>query len=198
METKKQIRKEFLQKRDALSEKQRATENERITAHILASSFYKAADSVLLFASYKTEADTFAIAGQALCDHKELYYPVVKGKEMEFYRVESLDELKDGYRGIPEPDALPDRQFKPNSCGKILMIMPGVCFDKNGGRIGYGGGFYDRYLEYLKSLPQMALVTVALAFSCQIAEDRVIPRDPYDISPDYIVSSKEGVIHCRI
>ncbi|MBE5871595.1 MAG: 5-formyltetrahydrofolate cyclo-ligase [Lachnospiraceae bacterium] len=198
METKKQIRAIFLKKRDALSGKQRAEESAMITAHILASSFYKEADSVLLFASYRTEADTFSLAGQVLCDHKKLYYPVVLGKEMEFYRVESLEELKEGYCGIPEPDALAERQFTPLDCGKVLMLMPGVCFDRAGGRIGYGGGFYDRYLEHLKSKPGVELVTAALAFSCQIAEDGAIPKEQYDISPDYIVSSKEGVIHCRI
>lgn len=191
METKKQIRKRILEKRDALSEAQRKKENDLIYDLVMGSSAYKQADGLLVFASFGSEADTFRIAGEALCEGKILYYPLVTGDEMEFYRVDEISALKPGFRGILEPEASDETKYIPRSDQNILMLMPGVVFDRKGGRIGYGGGFYDKYLEKLLNNPKLHVTTIAIAFSCQILDEGHIPQEEHDISPDYVISSEE-------
>lgn len=194
METKKQIRKRILEKRDALSETQRKKENDAIYDLVRQSSAYKQADELLVFSSFGSEADTFRIAKEALCEGKTLYYPLVTGDEMEFYRVDAISALKPGFRGILEPEASDETRLKPRPDQNILMLMPGVVFDRSGGRIGYGGGFYDKYLEKLFGNPKLHVTTIAIAFSCQIMKQGCIPREEHDISPDYIISPEE-IIH---
>lgn len=98
---------------------------------------------------------------------------------MVFYKLTDFSQLEPGYFGIPEP-----------ASGEIvdwpqaLMIMPGVAFDRNNHRVGYGGGFYDRYLE---KHPQME--RVAIAFSFQMLPE--VPTEPTDICPQIIVTEKE-------
>ena len=111
METKKQIRKAVLQKRDSLPPKIRDDENAHIRALIQSSSFYRDAQCMLLFASYGSEADTFRIASDAVRDGKSIYFPLVEGDTMDFYRIDAFDELTAGYHGIMEPKAEETRRF---------------------------------------------------------------------------------------
>lgn len=194
METKKQIRKRILKKRDALSDAQRKKENDLIYNLVTGSSAYKQADGLLVFASFGSEADTFRIAEDAYREGKILYYPLVTGDEMEFYRVDEISALKPGFRGILEPEASDETRLCPRPEQNILMLMPGVVFDREGGRIGYGGGFYDKYLEKLLNNPKLHVTTIAIAFSCQILDEGHIPREEHDISPDYVISP-DGIIH---
>ena len=107
---------------------------------------------------------------------KTVWVPKVHGETMDFYEITSFDELKPGAYGILEPDA-----GIPASADDGLMIMPGVAFDTNRNRVGYGGGYYDRYLE---SHPQ--LHTLALAFDMQVLFE--VPAEEQDIKPQLLVT----------
>ena len=167
---------------------------------------YREAEAVLAYVSYKSEADTTALIQQALADGKYVFAPKVSGSEMEFWRISSLEDLLEGYRGILEPEqsiSFTDWISK-HTGSKVMMWMPGVAFDKERHRIGYGGGFYDRYLNRLaQRLEQtdsmesprthsesITLTTAALAYSCQVLEQ--IPYEEHDVKPDLLITEQEG------
>ena len=110
---------------------------------------------------------------------KEVAVPKVDGKDMIFYKLTDFSQLEPGYFGIPEPARGEIVEWED-----ALMIMPGVAFDKNNHRVGYGGGFYDRYLEKHPDLKR-----IAAAFEFQILSE--VPTEPTDISPEIVVTEKQ-------
>lgn len=188
MNDKAKLRKRMLSIRDELTGDIRAENSELIRKKLVGSSIYKNAEIVLSYASYRSEVDTWAINKQILADNKKLYLPktYVKEKRLRFIRVSDMDELKPGALGIMEPDGEGEGiDPKMTGAGAVLMIMPGVAFDNNGARLGYGGGFYDRYLsEYEELIPR----TVLIAFEAQRADE--ICTDEYDIRPGQILTEK--------
>ena len=121
---------------------------------------------------------------------------------MDFYRIFSVEDLTAGYQGILEPrNGLSFMRAKEEGdpgLQQILICMPGAAFDRTCHRIGYGGGFYDRYLSRLfregknaetAAWPQAAFTTAALAYDCQIFGE--IPWEAHDICPERIVTETE-------
>lgn len=189
MQTKMQIRKEILSKRDALSNEERIIKSRRITDAVLKLDCYQKAASILLFASYKSEVNTFLLAKESIHQGKTVFFPKVTGKEMEFYKIAAIDELKPGYHGILEPSISEANAYYGSVTSDTVMIMPGSVFDLYGNRIGYGGGFYDRYLEKLEKANYI-IDTIAVGFECQIIENDILPADVHDKKTDYIVTEK--------
>ncbi len=211
---KAKIRREILQKREAMPKELRKAYSRQITEKVLASEYYRQAKTILIYVSFRSEVETMPLIRRALEDGKEVCLPRVmpsayqaKTGEMEFYRVTDagdLDNLEISRWGIPEPPALEERRFIPeenaeeiaeknagentrdNINGQILMIMPGAAFDRRCNRIGYAGGFYDRYLERFPGCE-----TMALAFSLQITEE--IPAEAHDRKPSCIIT-ESGII----
>lgn len=109
--------------------------------------------------------------------------PKVVGKDMVFYRLTDFSQLEPGYYGIPEPARGEIVQWED-----AMMIMPGVAFDRDNHRVGYGGGFYDRFLEKHPRIER-----VAVAFSFQILPQ--VPVEPTDIFPQIIVT--ESDVYCQ-
>ena len=102
---------------------------------------------------------------------------------MEFYRIRSESELRPGYRGIQEPvESAPRYEYHAEKMSRTLMLMPGAAFDRQKNRLGYGKGFYDRYLAEKEAL---CLRTIGVGFSCQMVEE--IPRTPKDIRPYQVI-----------
>ena len=195
MKSKKEIRKTILEKRNALTKAEHREKSQRITELIVSSKQFQNSDIYLLFASYKSEVDTTGIIQYALSMGKPIYLPKVMGSEMEYYQIQSMEDLKEGYRGIQEPQVNPSLQFIPPKDKKIFVLMPGAVFDKGGGRIGYGGGFYDKFLKRLETeIPQENLCKMAVAFECQMIDEGVIIREKHDIAPDDIVT--ENTVYC--
>lgn len=123
-----------------------------------------------------------------------------KPTEMEFYRISSLEELQKGYQGILEPAALPERSFHAWRAGaekrealSLRMLLPGAVFDRSGNRIGYGGGFYDRWLaKWWAESAEYSFGTfekIGLAYGIQIAQE--IPADPLDQKVDAVITEKQ-------
>ena len=124
---------------------------------------------------------------------KKVYCPkvIANGAEsvMEFFQILSKDDLKEGYKGIKEPDAIEDRKFILSS-QKAILIMPGAVFDKSGHRIGYGKGFYDRFLHGKENFFESK---IALAYDFQVQEE--IPFESHDVCADIIITEKD-VSYC--
>lgn len=182
-EQKKQIRREALARRNALTEPERERGKLLITERILGHQWYYLSDTILAFVSYGSEICTTEILKSALQDGKSVYVPKVEDGEMEFYRIFSLSELKNGYKGIPEPAGDTDRYvFEPEHADKCLLLMPGSAFDPLGNRMGYGGGFYDRYLADKENL---RLRSIGIGFRCQQVEQ--VPVETTDVKPYQVI-----------
>lgn len=201
-EQKKRIRREALAKRDRLTKERRKAYSDKILASLTQLSCYTEAAAVLTYVSFRSEVDTVPLIKQAHADGKAVFAPRVIGRDMEFYQLFSVEELIEGYRGILEPKgslSYADWISQERKGRETLICLPGAAFDRARHRIGYGGGFYDRYLSRLSAeerisetaalYPQVTVTTAALAFSCQILEK--IPWEAHDIRPELIVTEKE-------
>jgi 5-formyltetrahydrofolate cyclo-ligase len=145
---------------------------------------YKESKTVLLFASFNSEVDTSGIIDDALQRGKRVVLPKVdtEKKILALYSIKTRTELKPGFKGIPEPESLPEREISPEEIDFILV--PGVAFDEHGGRLGYGGGYYDKLLGSLNQKPHL----VAIAFEEQIIER--VPVSTHDIRIPKIVTDR--------
>ena len=185
---KKSIREKSLRLRNALSASEREEKSESIRNKLFALKSYQEAEIILIYAAYQSEVYTLPVIEQALLDGKKVFCPKVQGEDMEFYQIENTEMLVEGYTGIPEPsDISAGRSFREvlgqeNGCC-ILMLMPGCAFDKNCCRLGYGRGFYDKYLTINSSI---SIHKIALAYECQIWPE--IPQDEQDVRPDMIIT----------
>lgn len=186
LKNKKDIRRFILEQRDKLEPDIKKELDKKIFSELIDSEVYKNASVIFVFVSFKSEVGTHEIIKQALKDSKTICVPKIntKEREMEIFKINSLEELKEGYYGILEPG-----EYCPsvNSNDIDLVIMPGAAFDRQGGRIGYGGGFYDRFLSRMNK----KVDKIALAYDFQIL-DRV-PMDEFDVRVDGIVTN-EGYI----
>lgn len=146
------------------------------------------ADTVLLFASYKSEPSTWELASYLLEKNIPVAYPRCGSNgEMTFYSVGSTDELISGKYGIREPS---DKAAAlPRITDKTVCIVPGLSFTENGARLGYGGGYYDRFLA---KYPE--LFTIALAYEKCIADN--LPCTALDIKIKSIVT-EERMVFCN-
>ncbi len=182
-EQKKELRREVLARRDALTKEERERGKFLITERILGHQWYYLSDTILGFASYGSEICTLEILDNALRDGKSVYVPKVEGREMQFYRIRTLAELKEGYKGIPEPEGNTEHYvFDPQKAGKCLLLMPGSVFDPLGNRMGYGAGFYDRYLA---DKEELRLRSIGIGFRCQQAE--MVPTEETDRKPYQVI-----------
>ena len=154
--------------------------------HVLETEEYREAETLFVYVDCKHETETSDLIRRAWADGKSVAVPRVLGQEMKFFYIHSLEtDLEDGYFGIREPyekEPADEAADRPGS----LMVMPGVAFDEARHRIGYGGGFYDRYLE-----AHPGLDTIALAFEFQVKEE--VPFEPFDILPGKIVTEKRVI-----
>ena len=185
--TKDDLRKQALLKRDSLLKDKITGYSREIFDKLTALLPYKEAENILIYASMRSEVITDEIILDALASGKRVFCPKVVDKTnglMTFVRIRALEELKEGYFGIREP-VVPSGYAEPDfDIDKSLIVMPLVCFDDDRNRIGYSGGFYDRYLAMHKGMK-----SVAIAFECQKTDGR-IPADDFDMAPDMIVTEE--------
>ncbi len=189
MEIKSSIRKEMLIMRDGIPCEERIFYSREIKDTILGMDVVRLASNILCFAGYKSEVQTMELMGELLSLGKNIYVPRVDGDEMDFYRINSLDDLKEGFKGISEPVETCTQVFEGRDIEHTVMLMPGAVFAKDGSRIGYGKGYYDRYLAKCDIMNR-----IALCFSIQILEN--IPSDVHDKKASVIVTEK-GIMECR-
>lgn len=184
---KREIRKAVLNSRDNLSKQEREKASLLLTERILGHQWFYRAEQILCFVSYGSEISTRGILEEALKAGKKVYVPkVLSGKkhpEMCFYRITGLTELETGYRGIPEPAGDSEEYvYSQEEAERTLLLMPGVAFDRYRNRIGYGKGFYDRFLEDKPRLQQRA---IAVGYRCQMTD--TLPAEKTDIRPYQVI-----------
>ncbi len=202
---KQSFRKQMLKMRDAMPPEKRGAADKARNEKILSWTSYREAELLLFYVSYKSEADTIRVIRHALSEGRNVAVPKVEGTEMVFYRITDFSQLRKGYRGILEPDtkSVTDEEVpvKPDNgeeqrtgravpvdfCKvapeKAILFVPGCAFDITGGRMGYGGGFYDRFLE-----KHPDILRVALAYEAQLVEK--VPREIHDKPVDVIVTEE--------
>lgn len=140
------------------------------------SKLYLEAETIYGYLPYNQEVRTVPMLEQALKDGKKVAVPKVYGDTMKFIYLEDLSQVEKGYAGIPEPMADTPVAEDPTA----LVLMPGLAFTKGGDRMGYGGGFYDRFLAEEPSHP-----TLALCYAFQMVEQ--LPTEEYDIPVDLVL-----------
>ena len=187
IQRRKELRLEALKARDGLSEAERRKGSLLMTERILGHQWFYRSDILLCFASYGSEIDTYDLLNEAIRKGKRAFLPKVTNllekSEMSFYRLTTLSELSAGYKGIPEPPEIAEKfVFDPDETEHTLMLMPGVAFDAFRNRLGYGKGFYDRFLTGKNALQ---LRTIAVGFQCQMVEK--IPERDGDIKPYQVI-----------
>lgn len=190
IEIKKNIREQILKHREMVDSSMRNKWDESIFNRLVNSEFYKRAKTIFSFVSFKSEVDTHNIIKHALRDEKTICVPKIESKQkgIELFRVDNFDQLKNGYFNILEPD----ESCPPIDSNNIdLILMPGVAFDRQGGRLGYGAAFYDRFLTNMNK----QVDKIALAYHFQVI-DR-IPMDEHDVRIDGIVTEEEFIIADR-
>ncbi|MGN8914323.1 5-formyltetrahydrofolate cyclo-ligase [Anaerofustis butyriciformans] len=176
---KEDIRKEIQLKLRNLQH--REEKNNLIFKELISNRDIEKAENIMCFVSFRNEVDTHKFIKHMLKNNKNIYIPIIdsKNKIMNISKLKSFDELEKGFYGILEPK----EEFIRITDLEILdiVITPGVVFSKNNYRIGYGGGFYDKFFANKK----LKSKKIGLCFSEQIIES--IPIDKYDIPVDYII-----------
>ena len=176
---KEDIRKEIQLKLRNLQH--REEKNNLIFKELISNRDIEKAENIMCFVSFRNEVDTHKFIKHMLKNNKNIYIPIIdsKNKIMNISKLKSFDELEKGFYGILEPK----EEFIRITDLEILdiVITPGVVFSKNNYRIGYGGGFYDKFFANKK----LKAKKIGLCFSEQIIES--IPIDKYDIPVDYII-----------
>ncbi|MBP1743847.1 MAG: 5-formyltetrahydrofolate cyclo-ligase [Firmicutes bacterium] len=179
---KKEIREKVLQLRDQQKPADRALWDDIIYGKFTGSEDYRDAGVIFIFVSFRSEVDTHRIIRKALEDGKTVVVPKVVSKKegMKVFRIGSMSDLEAGYFGVLEPKEgclpIPSEEID-------LVVMPGAAFDREGGRIGYGGGFYDRYLSEMGR----EVRKVALAYRMQVLDK--VTMDENDIRVDSIITN---------
>lgn len=174
------IRKRMKQLRADMTRTERFEKSMRIFEQLITVPEFKRADRIYTYVSMDNEIDTIMLIDYSLSLEKRVFVPRVSGRDMEFYEISDISELSPGYMGIYEPDI---NGREPDYSRTGFMCMPGLAFDKSHNRIGYGGGFYDRYLSV-----ENKLYKAALAYEAQLLES--IPAQDGDVRPDMIVTEE--------
>lgn len=187
---KKILRKEILDERSKLGIDDHKNYSKIILNTLLGSSYYKNAKTIMTFISFLDEVDTHEFIKKSIEDNKNIVVPITipETKELKLSLVKDFNELELGFYNILTPKEEFIRDTEPALVD--LIIVPGVVFDKRGYRIGYGGGYYDRFLSKIdKKIPK-----ISLAFDLQVIDK--VPTEYYDIPVDYIITEKE-IITCE-
>lgn len=176
MEDKKELRSIIRQRKRAMTEEEICSKSQRLMELFCASRAYQKAESIYGYLPYNQEVRTTPILQKALDDGKRVAVPKIFGDEMKFIWLEDLTQVAPGYSKIPEPLEDGPIADDPHS----LVLMPGMAFDPQGHRIGYGGGFYDRFLENEPDHP-----TLALCYDFQMLPH--LETEEHDIPVDTVI-----------
>lgn len=178
---KKALRREIREKKRAMTEAQIQRASEKLAKLFAESDAYRNARTVYGYLPYNQEVRTVPMLEQALRDGKQVAVPKVYGDEMKFILMTDLSRVAPGYAGIPEPVEDGPAAEDPTA----LVLMPGLAFDPEGHRIGYGGGFYDKFLAQEPGHP-----TLALCYDFQMCTH--LDTEPFDINVDCVLWAEIG------
>ncbi|WP_455718910.1 5-formyltetrahydrofolate cyclo-ligase [Anaerosporobacter sp.] len=185
MKGKHEIRRYIKELKKNLSEDEIEVRSKRIADKFFAQPYYKQANNIYLYVSYNQEVNTIGIIKHILEDKKRVAVPKVIDDTMEFHEITSLEQLSEGAFGILEPIVNNPVSENPEWNSSNLMIVPGLVFDKTGNRIGYGGGYYDRYIH--KYSDRIGL-KIAFAYDFQVFEH--VDIESFDEKIDGIITDE--------
>ncbi len=182
---KTQLRKDILKARAGLSEAEADRFSRSVFANILKSGLLENKRSIMTYLDFRNEVGTSDLIRYALSGQLMVSIPVCipETKELVAARIFSLDELSAGHYGILEPR--PEKIRITDSSTLDIVFTPGAAFDRQGNRIGYGAGYYDKFFKRMGK----EVLKVALAYSLQVVD--FVPSDAYDIPVDIIVTENE-------
>lgn len=173
---KTELRKQIRALKRAMTQEQIQRASALLAEKLYATEQYRNARTIYGYLPYNQEVRTVPILMQAIRDGKRVAVPKVYGDEMRFIYLDDLTKVSDGYAGIPEPVAEEPVAEDPTA----LVLMPGLAFDRRGHRIGYGGGFYDRFLAQEPNHP-----TVALCYAFQMLD--ALETEEFDVPVDCVL-----------
>ena len=173
---KKELRAYIRGKKRAMTEEQISQKSIALGKLFAESKYYRNAKTIYGYLPYNQEVRTVPMLEQALLDGKKVAVPKVYGDEMRFLYIEDLSRIEKGYSGIPE--SIDDEPVAEDP--RALVLMPGLAFDPQGHRIGYGGGFYDKFLAQEPHHP-----TLALCYAFQMLPH--LETEAHDIPVDYVL-----------
>ena len=180
--TKKELRMQMKLKRDNLTETDVKDAGLAVLTRLSTLTAYCEADVIFMYFPIKNELDVLQVFKAAAAVGKTIAFPRINNKDLEFYIVHDLSECKPGYQSIPEPPTMETYHF--NDTDNVLILIPGLVFNEQRDRIGYGGGYYDRYLA---SHGFRFTKKIALAYEFQVISDS-FSVEITDIRPDMIIT----------
>ena len=173
---KKELRDYIRKFKRAMTKEEIESKSEKLGELFLASDLYKQAKNIYGYLPYNQEVRTTAMLEQAQKDGKRIAVPKILGDTMIFVWLDDLTAVERGYSGIPEPIDLTPVADDPTA----LVLMPGMAFDSQGHRCGYGGGFYDKFLASEPGHP-----TLALCYDFQVLPH--LDTEEFDIPVDCVL-----------
>lgn len=185
MNEKETLRKKLLDLRREFGAEYRESAAKQIAKQVRDTEAWKRASLVLFYCPVAEEVDVSPLFSAARLEGKRLAFPRCVDREMEFCTVEDVSELERGRFGIPAPK---ERLGALTGFSEALVIVPALAADRRGTRLGYGGGFYDRFLQ------KHPLPALCCLYEKMLQE--LLPREPFDI-PVNIIVTENGVIDCH-
>ncbi|MBH0362133.1 5-formyltetrahydrofolate cyclo-ligase [Bacillus toyonensis] len=185
-EEKIRLRKQIIEHMNSLSEEQYATLSEQIAVSLYAQKEWVEAETIGITLSMENEVNTYPIIEKAWEEGKKVVVPKCNTgtRTMSFRQISNFDQLETVYMHLREP--IPSLTEEVNADEINLQIVPGVAYTERGERIGYGGGYYDRYLVHYKGK------TLSLAYDFQMVKQ--IPVEPFDKNVEKIITEKGTMV----
>lgn len=182
---KKDIRKNIVNSRDKIDFTKRVQADNKIYQRLIDSDIYRD-DNIFVYISFRSEVDTKLLIIKMLRDGKNIFVPKISNNtnDMEAIRITSLNELEENRFGTLEPVTY-NNAVDPKIIDVILI--PGIAFDCEGTRIGFGKGYYDKYIKRARK----DVKKVGLAYDLQIVDK--INKDDHDESVDYIITEEKVI-----
>ncbi len=185
---KSELRKRFIQKRDQLTPIERTRDSALIRHRIFSHPHWQDVHTILMYVSFRSEVETGKLIQETLAQRKRVVVPVVdaKRKELDLSELTALGDLAPGaFHGILEPASFLRKSVIPMEIEWVLI--PGVAFDRQGGRLGMGGGYFDKLLENMPEAHR-----IGLAYSSQISS-KPLPLEAHDVRMHEIITEKEVI-----
>lgn len=181
--TKQVFRKKYLSVRNQISSAQKKSYDKILTDKIISLPEFKTADRVLLFASVGSEVNTWEVFRKSVEQNKKVYFPkCIDGEKMEFFRAFSESDFSKGKFGIPEPAEF---EKYSASCEEDLAVVPALAVGRDFSRLGYGKGYYDRFLADFKG------ISVCPVYPQLICES--VSAEKFDIPQKIILTPTESI-----
>lgn len=181
MNTKKDFRDFYFKIRKCINDSERQEFDRCIFVSFVNSNFFKNFEIFLIYISFNNEVQTLDLIRFMLDNNKKVAVPFCNDKTMDFYFINSFDELVDGKYGIRSVDV--EKSVKVVNFDNALCIVPAVSFDNNGNRLGYGGGYYDRFLSENK------IPSVGFCYQRCICDK--LPTEQTDIKINFVLTENQ-------